>query len=261
LMKVNGIGLISMDSEIRLQVYLAHCGVASRRASEELILAGRVSVNGLVASTLGIKVRETDLILVDGQPVRLEQKKRYIALNKPAGYICSAKDPQGRPLAQDLLPKNITERVYTIGRLDFRSSGLILFTNDGDFAAALGHPSADLEKEYLVESTVPVPDAMLDAFLRGVEIEGELYKCATIERLGKKSVKVVLIEGKNREIRRVFSHFHLHPEKLQRIRIGPLLLGDLAEGKSRALTEGELQSFQTYIDAYRKRRKSNGYSN
>ncbi|HOV40052.1 MAG TPA: pseudouridine synthase, partial [Spirochaetales bacterium] len=144
---------------------------------------------------------------------------------------------------------------------DFRSSGLILFTNDGDFAAALGHPSADLEKEYLVESTVPVPDAMLDAFLRGVEIEGELYKCATIERLGKKSVKVVLIEGKNREIRRVFSHFHLHPEKLQRIRIGPLLLGDLAEGKSRALTEGELQSFQTYIDAYRKRRKSNGYSN
>jgi 23S rRNA pseudouridine2605 synthase len=155
-MKVNGIGLNSMDNEIRLQVYLAHCGVASRRASEELILAGRVSVNGLVASTLGTKVRETDLILVDGKPVRLEQKKRYIALNKPAGYICSAKDPQGRPLAQDLLPKNITERVYTIGRLDFRSSGLILFTNDGDFAAALGHPSAELEKEYLVESTVPV---------------------------------------------------------------------------------------------------------
>lgn len=260
-MKASGIGLNSMDKAIRLQTYLAHCGVASRRTSETFILSGRVSVNGTVVTMLGTKVTESDMVMVDGHPVRLEQQKRYIAMHKPAGYICSARDPQGRPLAQDLLPKDITERVYTIGRLDFRSSGLILFTNDGEFAAVLGHPSAELEKEYMVESTVPIPDAMLDAFLRGIEIEGELYKCSSIERLGKKTVKIVLIEGKNREIRRVFSHFHLHPEKLHRIRIGPLLLGNLVEGESRPLRDAELQSFFSYIERYRHRRSSNGYRN
>jgi len=258
-MKVSGIGLNSMDKAIRLQAYLAHCGVASRRASEELILSGRVTVNGSVVTTLGTKVIEGDEVLLDGKPVRLEQKKRYIALHKPSGYICSASDPQGRPLAKDLLPKDITERVYTIGRLDFRSSGLILFTNDGDFAAALGHPSAELEKEYMVQSTVAIPDAMIEAFIQGVEIDGELYRCASIVRLDRKTVRVVLIEGKNREIRRVFSHFHLHPEMLHRIRIGPLSLGTLPEGQSRPLSETELQSFQKYIEAYKRRRASNGH--
>ncbi|AEJ19523.1 pseudouridine synthase [Gracilinema caldarium] len=248
-----------MDKELRLQVYLAHCGVASRRASEALILSGRVTVNGMVVTTLGTKVHARDVVLVDGKPVFLEQKKRYIALHKPAGYICSASDPQGRPLAQDLLPPDITERVYTIGRLDYRSSGLILFTNDGDFAAALGHPSTELEKEYIVDSTVPIPDATIEAFSKGIEIDGELYTCASIERLGRKSVRIVLIEGKNREIRRVFSHFHLHPEKLHRIRIGPLMLGTLPEGKGRALSVEELRSFEPYLAAYKRRRQSHGH--
>jgi len=156
---------------VRLQAYLAHCGVASRRASEELILAGRVSVNGIIVTTLGTKVSGTDTVLLDGKPVHLEQKKHYIALHKPAGYICSAHDPRA-PLAQELLHEDITERVYTIGRLDFPSSGLILFTNDGVFAAALGHPSAELEKEYIVDSTVPIPDSMLEAFRNGVGHRG-----------------------------------------------------------------------------------------
>ncbi|WP_304222726.1 pseudouridine synthase [Gracilinema caldarium] len=248
-----------MDKPIRLQAFLARCGIASRRASEALILAGRVSVNGTTITELGTKVSEADTVLVDGKAVRLEQQKLYIALHKPAGYICSARDPQGRPLAQDLLPKNITERVYTIGRLDFRSSGLIIFTNDGDFAAALGHPSAELEKEYLVDSTVPIPDSMLEAFSRGIEIEGERYTCASIERLGRKSVRVVLIEGKNREIRRVFSYFHLHPQRLHRVRIGHLLLGSLPEGQSRPLTAEELKQFQKYTEGYKNRRKAHGY--
>ncbi len=248
-----------MDKALRLQVYLAHCGVASRRASEALILSGRVTVNGVVVATLGTKVQESDIVLVDGKPVQLEQKKQYLALHKPAGYICSARDPQGRPLAQDLLPQYITERVYTIGRLDYRSSGLILFTNDGDFAAALGHPSAELEKEYIVDSTVPIPDAMIEAFRKGIAIERELYTCVSIERLGRKSVRIVLIEGKNREIRRVFSHFHLHPEKLHRIRIGPLHLGTLLEGQSRPLSTTELQSFEPYLAAYKRRRASHGH--
>ena len=230
------------DAPIRLQAYLAHSGVASRRASEALILAGRVSVNGAAATVLGMKVLPGDRVQVDGRDVHPESKRHYLALHKPPEYLCSSKDPQGRRLALDLLPKDIGERVYTVGRLDYRSSGLILFTNDGDFAAKVSHPSAEIEKEYLVDSTVPIPDRMLEDFLAGVEIEGVLYRCLRIERLGRKSVRIVLIEGKNREIRRVFSHFHLHPQKLQRRRIGPILLGDLPEGKSRPLSAAEISS-------------------
>ncbi|MDR2021634.1 MAG: rRNA pseudouridine synthase [Treponema sp.] len=227
---------------LRLQVYLAHAGAASRRGAEKLILQGRVTVNGRTVSGLGTKVESGDDICLDGVPVRIESRLRYIALHKPPLYICSAADPQGRALAADLLPPAIRERLYTVGRLDYRSSGLILFTNDGDFAARTGHPSAGIEKEYLVEASGPIPDAALDAFSRGISIEGVFYKALAVERLGRKSLRVVLIEGKNREIRRVFSHFHLHPERLLRTRIGPVLLGELGEGKSRPLTGTELYS-------------------
>jgi 23S rRNA pseudouridine2605 synthase len=231
-------------AEIRLQVYLAHAGAASRRAAESLITAGRVQVNGAAVTALGSKVFPGDIILLDGKPVRTESRLRYFALNKPAGYICSSSDPQGRPLALTLLPDYITERLYNVGRLDFLSSGLIFFTNDGDFAARLGHPSSGLEKEYLVEATGPIPDQTIDAFTQGITIEGVRYQAKEAERTGRKSLRVVLIEGKNREIRRVFSHFHLHPQRLCRIRIGPVLLGDLSAGASRPLTGKELEELR-----------------
>ncbi len=227
---------------LRLQAYLARSGVASRRASEGLILSGRVSVNGEVVTVLGTKVVPGDEVAVDGAAVAPESRLHYLALHKPPEYLCSSSDPQGRRLALELLPPEIGERLYNVGRLDYRSSGLILFTNDGDFAAAVSHPSAEIEKEYLVESTVPIPDRMLEEFGAGVEIEGVLYRCRRIERLGRKSVRVVLIEGKNREIRRVFSHFHLHPRLLHRLRVGSILLGDLPEGKSRPLSGLEVRS-------------------
>jgi 23S rRNA pseudouridine2605 synthase len=227
---------------IRLQVYLAHAGAASRRGAEKLILQGRVTVNGQTVSALGTKVEPGDDVCLDGIPVKVENKLHYIVLHKPSLYICSAADPQGRALVGDLLPPAIRERLYTVGRLDYRSSGLILFTNDGDFATRAGHPSAGIEKEYLVEASGPIPDTALEAFGRGISIEGVFYKAETVERLGRKALRVVLIEGKNREIRRVFSHFHLHPEKLLRIRIGPVLLGELGEGKSRPLTNPEFHS-------------------
>jgi 23S rRNA pseudouridine2605 synthase len=223
---------------LRLQVYLAHAGVASRRACEGLISSGRVSVNGQVVTQLGTKVRSVDDICLDGVALHPETRFHYLALNKPPLYICSSSDPHGRPLAKDLLPLP-RERLYNIGRLDYRSSGLIIFTNDGDFAAKVSHPSAKIEKEYLVEATGPIPDTMIEEFERGLEIEGVFYRSAEIERLGRKSLRVVLIEGKNREIRRVFSHFHLHPAKLHRIRIGPVVLGKLGAGESRPLTEEE----------------------
>ena len=224
---------------IRLQVYLSHAGVASRRASEEIIASGRVSVNGVVITSQGTKVSDGDIVLLDGKPLELENRLVYIALNKPPGYICSSNDPQGRALALSLLPDS-SERLYSVGRLDYQSSGLIFFTNDGKFASLLGHPKTGLEKEYIVEASGPIPDIAIEAFNNGITIEDEFYKAKLAQRTGWKSLKIILVEGKNRVIRRVFSHFHLHPILLRRIRIGQVLLGNMEEGSYRNLTEKEI---------------------
>jgi len=233
---------------IRLQVYLAHAGVASRRAAEGIIAEHRVSVNGVVVSAQGSRVFPGDTVLLDGKPVKTESRLIYLALNKPPGYICSSSDPQGRPLAISLLPDEIRERLYNVGRLDFMSCGLIIFTNDGEFASRLGHPRTEIEKEYMVEATGHIPDALIDAFEKGIDIEGEHYKAQAAVRLDSRAIRVVLVEGKNREIRRVFSHFHLHPFRLRRTRIGPVKLGELAEGESRALRKYELEALSPVPD-------------
>ena len=229
------------EDKIRLQVFLAHAGIASRRASEEIIASGRVSVNGQIINTQGYKVNENDIVLLDGKPVKAENRKLYLALNKPPGYICSSSDPQSRPLALSLLPPDIKERLYSVGRLDFLSSGLILFTNDGGFALKLGHPSSELEKEYIVEATGIVPDEVADAFNNGITVEGIYYKAKFAQRIGQKALRIILVEGKNREIRRIFSHFHLHPRFLRRVRIGSVGLGALPEGEYRSLTYEEIK--------------------
>jgi 23S rRNA pseudouridine2605 synthase len=233
---------------VRLHVFLAHAGVASRRAAEKLIAEGRITVNGRSISAPGEKVLPTDEVFFDGKQVKIESRLEYLVLHKPPLYICSSHDPQGRPLALELLPPlpdamGQQPRLYNVGRLDYRSSGLIIFTNDGAFAARLGHPRSEIEKEYLVDSTVPIQDRMIEEFSRGLLIDGILYRARQIERTGRKSLRVVLVEGKNREIRRVFSHFHLHPEKLVRVRIGPVCLGSLKEGESRPLSGEELSVF------------------
>jgi 23S rRNA pseudouridine2605 synthase len=201
-------------------------------------------MNGRLVTVPAEKVLPGDTVCLDGVPLKAETRQRYLALHKPPRYICSSSDPQNRPLALDLLPGEISERLYSVGRLDFLSSGLILFTNDGAFAARAGHPSAEIEKEYLVEATGSIPDTVVEAFARGISIEGISYRARDIERTGRKSLRICLVEGKNREIRRVFSHFHLHPRRLQRIRIGPVLLGNLGEGESRPLTGRELRVLQ-----------------
>jgi 23S rRNA pseudouridine2605 synthase len=227
---------------LRLQTYLAHAGVASRRSSERIILDGRVSVNGKIVTVLGEKVRKEDTVALDGVPVKPEERLLYLVLHKPPGYLCSSRDPLGRPLARDLLDRDIRERIYNVGRLDYLSSGLVIFTNDGNFAAGISHPSAGIEKEYLVEAAGPVPDGVVEAFRQGVVIEGVRYRAEKIERSGRRSLRIVLVEGKNREIRRVFSRFHLHPERLHRVRIGPVTIGDLAGGASRSLTGEEMKA-------------------
>ena len=230
-----------MIDEIRLQVYLARCGVASRRASENLILNGRVSIDGKIVTELGTKVSGKEKICFDGKQIFPEAEKRYILLNKPEGYVCSLADEKDRPIAASLLEDTYTERLYNIGRLDMLSGGAILFTNDGDFSAKVEHPSSEIEKEYEVITVFEYPDEILQKFLRGVRIEGVFYKALFAERISKNKMRIVLIEGKNREIRRVLKFFNIKIKKLTRIRIGCVRLSDLPSGKHRPLTSEEIK--------------------
>lgn len=229
------------DNElIRLQLYLAKCGVASRRASEKVITDGRVTVNGELCDQLGTKVKLTDKVCVDGVEVTFEKNKQYVLLNKPAGYVCSSADEKGRLIAADLLKEKYSERLYNVGRLDMFSTGLIIFTNDGDFAVKLSHPSAQIEKEYIVETSTNINKEIIERFKSGIRINDVFYKCKDAEQLNARKVRIVLIEGKNREIRKVFEHFELGIKSLTRIRIGNIKINALQTGMFRDLSEDEI---------------------
>lgn len=228
--------------EMRLQQFMSRSGVASRRASEQIILDGRVSVNGVIVTELGTKVTLHDTVCVDGKQIFLEQEKRYVLLNKPTGYVCSLSDESGRPVACDLLKDKYSERLYNVGRLDMFSSGLIIFTNDGDFAAKLSHPSAELEKEYIVDSSLPLPRDLAEDFMKGIRIDGVFYKCKKAEELNSHRMRIILIEGKNREIRRVFESRNIGIKSLMRVRIGSVGVENLQFSQSRDLTQAEVKS-------------------
>ena len=223
-------------NSIRLQAFLAHCGVASRRASEKIIEDGRVQVNGLVVTELGTKVSPADTVLVDGKAISLEEEKVYVLLNKPIGYVCSQSDEKGRDVAVDLLRNSYQQRLYNVGRLDMFSCGIIIFTNDGDFTKRLSHPSSEIEKEYIVESTLPLPRNLASNFQKGVRVEGIFYKAKSAEEISPRKMRVVLVEGKNREIRRVFSDAGVSIKSLKRVRIGNVRIGDLKPGEFRNLS-------------------------
>jgi len=221
---------------------MALCGVASRRASEEIITSGRVSVNGDVVTELGTKVSLSDKVCVDGKEISMEETKRYVLLNKPAGYVCSLSDEKGRPVAADRLKTAYSERLYNVGRLDMFSCGLILFTNDGDFAATLSHPSAELEKEYIVDTSVPMPRFLAQDFMKGIRIDNVFYRCKEAVELNSHRMRVVLVEGKNREIRRVFESREVGIKSLMRVRIGNIGVGGLQYGQFRDLVPAEVQA-------------------
>lgn len=227
---------------MRLQQFMSRSGVASRRASEQIILDGRVSVNGQIVQELGTKVSVKDTVCVDGKQIFLEAEKRYVLLNKPTGYVCSLSDESGRPVACDLLKEKYSERLYNVGRLDMFSSGLIIFTNDGDFAAKLSHPSAELEKEYIVDTSLPLPRDLAEDFMKGVRVEGVFYKCKKAEELNSHRMRIILIEGKNREIRKVFESRNIGIKSLMRVRIGSVGIENLQPGDSRNLTQAEVKS-------------------
>ena len=236
-----GLSNAQTSEPVRLQVFLAHSGVASRRASEQIILDGRVSVNGQVVTELGTKVTAADEIAVDGKKINLEEKKRYVLLNKPAGFVCSLSDEKGRSVAADLLKEKYSERLYNVGRLDMYSKGAILFTNDGDFAAKLSHPSSQVEKEYIVETSQDVSQETAKLFEHGLRVDNVFYKCLHCDVLKARKIRIVLIEGKNREIRNMLESQNIGTKSLVRVRIGCVNLDDLKPGESRDLTSAEIK--------------------
>ena len=230
---------------VRLQKFLADAGVASRRAGEQFILAGRVSVNGQVVRLLGSKVDPAhDKVAVDGKLVHAK-KLIYVALNKPVGCVCSRQDELNRPTIYELLPRE-WETVQSVGRLDYNSEGLIFLTNDGQFALRLTHPRYGVRKKYLATVEGEVTPAMLELFKHGIFHEGERLKALAakiISRTRAKSVvELELGEGKNREVRRLFESQALTVKKLQRTQIGKIRLGELKPGKWRTLNAVEIKT-------------------
>ena len=219
--------------------------MASRRAAEQIILDGRVAVNGRPASLLGTKVDPLhDAVTVDGRPVRAK-RKLYVALHKPAGCVCSARDELGRPTIHDLLPKE-WQNLHSVGRLDFDSEGLIFLTNDGQFALCLTHPRYGVCKKYVATVDSRVDKAMLERFLRGIwhaedKLQARAVRLISSSR-ARSVVELELGEGKNREVRRLFESQGLSVKRLQRTQIGKIKLGELKPGRWRTLTETEIKT-------------------
>jgi 23S rRNA pseudouridine2605 synthase len=240
----------------RLNKYLAHAGIGSRRHCDELITAGRVTVDGVVVTTLGTKIDPlVHRVAVDDQPVRPERPV-YWLLHKPPGVLCTNYDPAGRPRAIDLL-SHVRERVYTVGRLDEASEGLLLMTNDGALAAALMHPRYGIPKTYLVQVAGKPSREELQRLTTGIWLSDGKVRAQSVRTLRHQGnstwLRIVLSEGKNREIRRMLARLGHKVMRLKRIAIGPVRLGRLKKGKSRPLTEKELAALRQWVETARQR--------
>lgn len=227
--------------DLRLQVYLAHAGIASRRSAVDIIEAGRVRVNGKVVLEAGKRIHSTDVVEVDGRKTAQEATRVYYVLHKPSKVVCSTQDEDHRTLAVSLIQPFVKERLFTVGRLDYMTSGLLLMTNDGDWARRLMHPSSHIEKEYLVETKKEIPEDLMEEFKTGIWIDGEKYQCHSFQLQNSHQVRLVLTEGKNREIRKVFQRRAITVKRVHRLRFGPVVLRNLEPGKFRKLTAQELK--------------------
>jgi 23S rRNA pseudouridine2605 synthase len=230
----------------RLQKIISAAGITSRRASETLILNGQVAINGVVVTELGSKADPTkDTITVDGKALKVSGQRLYILLNKPPGYITALKDSQNRPLVTDLLT-DVPDRVYPVGRLDYNTEGLLLLTNDGEWANRLMHPRHEIEKEYHVRVRGKVIDQQLKRMADGVELEDGLTAPAVVNlvKSGEQNdwISVAIHEGRNRQVRRMCEAVSLSVVRLKRIRYGNLELGTLRTGKFRSLTDAEVKA-------------------
>lgn len=234
--------------ETRLQKVLADAGVASRRKAEELILEGRVVVDGKVIRTLGVKVDpEKSQVMVDGEAINKIKTKIYLALNKPRGILSTLSDPEDRPHLGDLL-RDRNERLFHVGRLDKESEGLLLLTNDGELAHRATHPSFSLPKNYLLEVKGSVSKEVAEALRQGVELDDGVAKVDKLTVLagqpGRTLLDVVIHDGRNQILRRMAAATGLTVERLIRIGMGPIKLGELTPGKWREIKGAELTSLQ-----------------
>ncbi len=244
---------------MRLNKFLAHAGVASRRAADQFIAAGRVKVNGRVVREMGVQIDpDRDRVLVDGRSVTIKRDRyTYLLLNKPQGVITSRKDPEGRPTILTLIPPKY-HHLHPVGRLDFQSEGLVLLTDDGDLTQRLSHPSFQHEKEYWVLVTGPVPDVALYKFRKGVRLDDGMAR-ARVRRLGKIPpqqrfwikqepgrtwLSFILTEGRNRQIRRMCQAVDLRVTRLVRVSIDAIHIGDLKPGQWRLASKKQLKAIR-----------------
>ena len=228
----------------RLQKILASCGVASRRKAEELIIAGRVTVNGRRAQLGDSALPGKDRIAVDGEPIAFSEEKIYLALHKPRGFVTTMSDEKDRRCVA-MLVENVGQRVYPVGRLDKDSEGLLLMTNDGEFANLVAHPKKHIAKTYRVTVRPAVTEEQLARIAVGIEIEGRKTAPAKVRVLeqqqGRVVLEIVLYEGRNREIRKMCEVLGLEVARLKRVAVGPVRLSMLPQGKYRELTKEEIR--------------------
>lgn len=228
---------------MRINKYISSCGVASRRKADELIEKGKVKVNGEVLKNPGYDVLKNDVVEVDGQVLTSSEKLVYFMLNKPRGIICSNSDEKGRKTVIDLI--NCNERIYSVGRLDYDSEGLLLLTNDGDLSFKLTHPRNEIEKTYIVKIVGPILESELAVLRNGVKIDGVKYSKCKIKVLSKEKdstkLEIIIHEGKNREIRRMFEFIGKKVLMLKRVKIAELKLGGLNRGEYRELKPFEIE--------------------
>jgi 23S rRNA pseudouridine2605 synthase len=225
---------------MRFNRFLAAAGVASRRGADELIAAGRVTVNGKICTDFHFQPAATDHVKVNGRLVH-ERPHVYLALNKPAGFVCTRRDPHVTDTIYDLLPPKFQLLPY-VGRLDASSEGLLLLTNDGDFVDRLTHPRFKIEKEYEVTLDRPATRDLAQQLIGGVVLDGKRVRAAQVRQIGTAKLRIVLHQGMNRQIRRMLERFGFQAKRLVRIRVGNLRLGDLPRGHWRALTRNELMT-------------------
>ena len=230
---------------MRLNKFMAMSGVDSRRKCDEIIASGRVRINARVVKKLGTQVNiNRDIVTVDNKPIRIKGNFVYLMLNKPLGTVTTLRDPQHRRTVMDCLPR-LNQRVFPVGRLDYNTSGLLLFTNDGDTAQKLIHPSFEIDKKYLVTITGTLSEKEIDTLSNGVDIGGFVTSPASITLKntahGQSTYEIIIHEGKNRQIRRMFESINRPVVALKRVAFGKLVLGDLQVGHTRELTKEEIK--------------------
>ncbi len=229
---------------MRLQKFLANAGVASRRAAERMISEGRVSVNDEIIREMGVQIdEEYDSVKVDGVAVKSAEKKYYIMLNKPVGFVTTVSDDKGRPTVMDLV-SDISARIYPVGRLDYDTEGLLLLTNDGDLTYRITHPKHDIAKTYVAEVTGNISMDTILQLRRGVMLDGQKTSPAEVEVVGATQygtkVEITIHEGRNRQVRRMFEALGCIVKKLKRTKEAGLVIGHLPLGKWRKLSESEV---------------------